>query len=417
MIGRRVLAAALFLAGTLLPPAPAAAAAAPGPGAAPSEKSAAAIKRDIARRSRILKEHERDLDALKKERESYDRSIKRLDRRLSLTESQIRIVSGQIAGYRAQISDLENLEELSRKRLRAMVRNLYVAGNDSPLKILLGGAEPGRSDRYLTYCRVLARQRRGLIADMEKSEADLKRNQAKLEGKRREFSGLKREYDRSMAALSRERTASKSKEESLRSDIVAEKKQIEAQEKALREIERTIAARKAELARKRKEEERKALESARLKAEREGRNSEQAVREEKEKLARSGALHGLGKNLPRPAAGRIIRNFGDTRFTSTKWTGVVISGSPGGSVTAVAPGDVLYAGWLNGWGNIIIIDHGRDYLTIYANNGANLAASGARVRTGEVIARIGNSGGLPDHSLYFEIRKNGAPLDPRKFFR
>jgi septal ring factor EnvC (AmiA/AmiB activator) len=72
---------------------------------------------------------------------------------------------------------------------------------------------------------------------------------------------------------------------------------------------------------------------------------------------------------------------------------------------------------MNGWGNIIVIDHGADYLSIYANNKANLVRSGQRVQCGDVIATAGNSGGLETNSLYFEIRKNSVPLNPRNFLK
>jgi septal ring factor EnvC (AmiA/AmiB activator) len=81
-------------------------------------------------------------------------------------------------------------------------------------------------------------------------------------------------------------------------------------------------------------------------------------------------------------------------------------------VHAVAAGRVVYADWLRGFGNLIIVDHGKQYMTIYGNNQAVLKRAGDLVKAGEVIASAGNSGGNEQSGLYFEIRHQGRAFDP-----
>jgi septal ring factor EnvC (AmiA/AmiB activator) len=81
-------------------------------------------------------------------------------------------------------------------------------------------------------------------------------------------------------------------------------------------------------------------------------------------------------------------------------------------VKAVAGGRVVFADWLRGFGNLMIIDHGSAYMTLYANNEALYKRVGDPVRSGETIATVGNSGGNPDSGLYFELRHEGKALDP-----
>jgi septal ring factor EnvC (AmiA/AmiB activator) len=84
----------------------------------------------------------------------------------------------------------------------------------------------------------------------------------------------------------------------------------------------------------------------------------------------------------------------------------------GAEVKAVADGRVVFADWLRGFGNLIIIDHGSQYMTIYGNNEALLKRAGDVVKTGDVIANAGNSGGNEQSGLYFEMRHQGRAFDP-----
>jgi len=83
----------------------------------------------------------------------------------------------------------------------------------------------------------------------------------------------------------------------------------------------------------------------------------------------------------------------------------------------VADGEVVFSDWLRGFGNLIIIDHGQGYLTVYGNNDALFKSNGEQVVAGEVLAAAGDSGGNPEPGLYFEIRHQGRPVDPLDWIR
>jgi septal ring factor EnvC (AmiA/AmiB activator) len=381
------------------------------------EKSIASLKKDIERRTEIIKNHENDLMYLKRERQNYDQSIKLLDMKLSITENKIKLVSSQIIELENQISDLETLNDSNIQMLKNMVRQLYMFGENPGIKIILGNDNVSEYDRYMTYYQILAEQRKEIISNIAKNQTELRNSKQYLERKKTELSELRTEYDRNLGSLNKERTQRKFMEDALQSNINNEKQQLKKQEDALKELEKAIETKKLELAKKRKQAELKAIADAKAKAKKEGRDTEKAAREEKESFAKRNNLNGLGKNLPWPVKGSVIKKFGQVRFTSTKWTGLLIACNEGNSVSSISAGDVLYSGWMNGWGNIIVIDHGADYLSIYANNKANLVRSGQRVQRGDVIATAGNSGGLETNSLYFEIRKNSVPLNPRNFLK
>ena len=83
--------------------------------------------------------------------------------------------------------------------------------------------------------------------------------------------------------------------------------------------------------------------------------------------------------------------------------------------SAVADGRVVYADWLRGFGNLLILDHGKGYMSLYANNEALLAQVGEKVRGGEPVAQVGASGGSEESGLYFELRRDGKPFDPLRW--
>ena len=95
-----------------------------------------------------------------------------------------------------------------------------------------------------------------------------------------------------------------------------------------------------------------------------------------------------------------------------RWYGVLISALIGQKATAVHDGQVIFADWLRGYGQLIIIDHGDDYLTLYAHNQSLLKQEGSFVVAGEQLALIGQTGGQSTPALYFEVRFKGRPQDP-----
>jgi len=126
----------------------------------------------------------------------------------------------------------------------------------------------------------------------------------------------------------------------------------------------------------------------------------------------SESARGLAKNLPQPVPGEIQGSFGRENPDGDVWRGVVIRAAEGTQVKSVAAGRVVYADWLSGFGNLLIIDHGEQYLTVYAYNQSLLKEVGDVVTKGEAVALVGATGGQVESGLYFEIRHEGKPVNP-----
>jgi septal ring factor EnvC (AmiA/AmiB activator) len=125
--------------------------------------------------------------------------------------------------------------------------------------------------------------------------------------------------------------------------------------------------------------------------------------------------------LKMPVKGKIIQFYGtytDTRFNLVNFrSGINIKADRGEPVHAVFKGTTLYASWFKGYGNMIIIDHGDHYYTVYAHAEELFKQKGDPVEAGEVIATVGDSGSVNGPGLHFEVRYHGKPVDPMHWIR
>ncbi|MEO6985728.1 MAG: peptidoglycan DD-metalloendopeptidase family protein [Paralcaligenes sp.] len=270
------------------------------------------------------------------------------------------------------------------------------------------------------------RERQQILAKIE-SQLKVQRTQAQtLEHNDQRLGKLITGLD---AAIAQQREAERLAQEQRRAEAErrAEKARREALERK-REIQRQQeAARQAQDKAQNQQDERDAkmareqVEQARAKA----RVAEQAAREadkakpatakqapEAQSAQARSAGGGLKKGLRFPVQGEVQGRFGMGRPDGGLWRGIVLRAAAGTPVHVVADGRVVYANWLSGFGNIMIVDHGDKYLSIYAYNQSLLKRVGDIVHAGETIATVGSSGGQVESGLYFEIRHQGTPVNP-----
>ncbi|MDO5668153.1 MAG: peptidoglycan DD-metalloendopeptidase family protein [Alcaligenaceae bacterium] len=179
-----------------------------------------------------------------------------------------------------------------------------------------------------------------------------------------------------------------------------EQSQQQLSQARLQQENAEIEAAKARLAKER------ALEAQRL----------EAQAREDERKARSLAAstnNGIPQGAPWPLRGSLQGQFGRTRpDTGGVWRGILIKANAGAPVKAIAGGTVVFADWMRGFGNLIIVDHGNDYMSVYGYNQSLSRKVGEAVRSGQTIARAGSTGGQVEPALYFEIRRGSQPIDP-----
>ena len=169
--------------------------------------------------------------------------------------------------------------------------------------------------------------------------------------------------------------------------------------------------------------------AAKARAEREAREA-QAVRDRQQDASRKGTTYkpteserslmsrtgGLGS--PRgqaywPVRGTLLHRYGEQLQGELRWKGMVIAASEGTEVKAIADGRVILADWLQGYGLVVVVEHGKGDMSLYGYNQSALVSVGTQVRAGQPIALVGSSGGQGRPSLYFEIRRQGQAVNPQ----
>jgi septal ring factor EnvC (AmiA/AmiB activator) len=141
------------------------------------------------------------------------------------------------------------------------------------------------------------------------------------------------------------------------------------------------------------------------------------VEREPEPTVRRVAFSSLRGKLSLPVRGELTGRFGAPRGAGIEAKGVFIRAPEGKPVKAIAAGQVVFADWMRGFGNLLIVDHGDAYLSIYANNESLLKQVGEIVTAGESVATTGSSGGNEETGLYFEMRHLGRAFDPLRWVR
>ncbi|CAM4438575.1 MAG: Murein hydrolase activator EnvC [Legionellaceae bacterium] len=126
----------------------------------------------------------------------------------------------------------------------------------------------------------------------------------------------------------------------------------------------------------------------------------------------------LSGKLPWPTKGMIVKRFGSAiDISGLKTNGVLLSAPIGQAVQAIYPGKVVFADWLQGFGKLIILDHGKGFMTLYGRNSRLVKKTDDIVSAGDLIANVGNNSGQEQAGLYFEIRHNGRPMNPENWCR
>jgi len=307
--------------------------------------------------------------------------------------AELAALDRQRARHRTRLVDLarrrgktgDNLRDL-RTSLARYVRAAYATGRQDQFKLLLNQENPATLSRALTYYAYFNRERaeriHALAMDLQ-NLADIEDSIA------RDTARLARLQERK--ATARDRLADQRRR---RRDVIArlarELGDQNARLERLRQDEQTLAELVAGLAR----------ELADIPADQ----------------TRQVPFRTLKGKLPWPSAGNIRHRFGTPRGSGDlSWKGVLVTARPGTPVHAISHGRVAFADWLRGFGLLMIIEHGDGYMSLYGHSESLFKDVGDWVEAGEIIGKVGDSGGRKMSGLYFEIRHLGTPVDPMRW--
>lgn len=397
-----------------------------------------ALKRDITR-TEAAKSHAADALA------HSEVAISDANRTLHELAVDQRQIEAKIARLSAEQDRLANAIVDQQQRLSTLLREQYMGGNEDRIKLLLSGDNPNRINRDLQYMGYVSQAQARLIDGLRTNLQAIDKNKLATEEAKYELDEVAQEQRAQKAVLEQEKGRRAALLAQLSSRLTAQRKEagnVERDEQRLAGLVDRLARlieeqRKADAA---AAEKRRQEQLARAKAKNDaasakmsslktpGRNPDAIDDDEppskllgrNELAPESGVQDGvsgrafvsLRGQLRLPVRGELVARYGSKRGDGPSWKGLFIRAPEGAEVKAVAAGQVVFAEWLRGFGNLIIIDHGNQYMTIYGNNQAVLKHAGEAVRTGDVIASAGNSGGNEQSGLYFEMRHQGRAFDP-----
>jgi murein hydrolase activator len=369
--------------------------------------------------------------------------------------------AGRIARLQKELTQLTAEVDLQKARLSKLLRQQYVAGNEDRIKLLLSGDNPNRINRDLQYLGYVSLAQARLIESLRADMAAVEKNKTDTQDAKDELDEIALEQRDQKAVLEREKAKRATLVAQLSSRLSTQRKEagnIQRDEQRLGGLVDRLAKmieeqRRAEIAAENRRRQQAAA-AERARAEKLRQQQAQRRQQQQQQQARNAAkgrpapagnpdaidadenpntttaknelpapppiqagvfpasFPALRGQLHMPVHGDLAARFGANRGDGPSWKGLFIRAPEGAEVKAVAAGRVVFAEWLRGFGNLIIVDHGSQYMSIYGNNQSLLKRAGDAVRAGDVIASAGNSGGNEQSGLYFEMRHQGRAFDP-----
>ena len=372
-------------------------------------------QRDLQQTQKRLKEERQKAADARKREASVLSELEAIDGRLAEKRKQVATLDGRIRRAQADMGELQGeigrlqarrsgQEEVLGRRLRALYK-LQAQGGVLP--IVLSGDDPVTQAVQLRHLTTLATVDARLIREYRVTSEAMADRKSRLEARGKELASLRSDAERERLEVDQEAA----KRRALLSRIQDERAYHDRMVSELSEATRRLEAFIHDL----QEKQRRAVAKAPAPS-----RPVRPAPGDSPGVSGSGfaALRG---RLAWPADGRVVAEYGpqvNPRFgTKTFRNGIDIEAHEGSSIAAVFPGHVVYTGWFRGYGNLIIVDHGGEYYTVYAHAADIRVAEGDDVKQGQIIGTVGDTGSLQGPRLYFEVRHEGKPQDPAQWLR
>jgi septal ring factor EnvC (AmiA/AmiB activator) len=324
-------------------------------------------------------------DATRAMREA-DQAVDREARALREIDAGLLVQEEELVRLESEKASLEQSLHKQRDALAQLLRSAYALGRHEQLKLLLAQDRVDELARVLAYHRYFQRDRSGRIEALLGELRDLAELGKAVVAQRETLATTRSAQEQRIAELE----AQRGERRALLGRLDLQFRDAQARLTALGRDERALVKLLASL-RDVFADIPKQLDQSRPFAQRRGA-------------------------VQLPLQGRVIGAIGASLPDGRRSQGWLFGAEAGTRVAAVAPGRVAFADWLKGYGLILILDHGDGYMSLYAHNDSLLREAGEWIGAGDALTVVGTSGGQKDAALYFELRRNGQPLDPKAWF-
>lgn len=340
------------------------------------------MKQEISRQSSVLSKQKKELTSLQSSLRKHELSIANASKKARRAEKDLDDVKLSISKLKQQQSELAQQQIGQIEILKDLLVNYYLTSRNNQLSNVLSGDDVTKIDRMTQYAQRISEARVGAISQLEFTTMQLKEKEATLLKQQQRQSEL-------LAQYKKEKTTLQTSQNKRKNTVSSIKKRISNENGYLNELQQN--------------EKRLKVAIAKAKA--------------KNNVPMDGIARQKGR-LPWPIDNpKTLHSFGTKQTGQLTWKGMVLASEYGAPVKAVDSGKVVFADWLRGYGLMVLIDHGKGDMTLYGYNQSLMKKEGDKVRAGETIAVVGDSGGQDRPSLYFEIRRNSKAQNPRSWLK
>jgi len=350
------------------------------------QKKLQQVKQELIQINQNLNKTKKIKSKEQKKIKAFDAEISKLSRKLRQLRTKKTATNKEVTELKEKNAYLEGEISKNTAAVSAMSRAIYLQGDDNYLKILMNQGSASEQSRMRIYSEYFYRAFETSQAKLTKDLLESEKINRALEAKLEEYTKLLKENKKQAKVLEASRKKKKAYIAKLNREIKSNKRKVASLASSQKTLEKLVRALK-----KRKH------------------------REKLQKLSGMSFAKHKGK-LQWPVKGKISRKYGQSRSSGgLKWRGVLLDAKSGEKVKAIDGGTVVFSDWLSGYGFVVIIDHGKNYMSLYGHNQSLLKSVGEKVLSGDVIAEAGSSGRLGKTGLYFEIRRKGKPVNPVKW--
>ena len=325
-------------------------------------------------------------------RKTYLKELAKIEKAISDTVNHLKKAEDSIKQQETKLAQLEeqvsvqaaNIDK-QQQQLSTQMRALYQYGRQNPLQLLLNQDNPQQLAGLLRYQDYINRYRFDYINKIRENIALLETQKQRVLQQKADLEQMRSKLRQQQAQLAKQQAQQQALIDSLAKSILTDKqkmKELQANRQSLTKLVKKI-------------------------------KSEQL-------LDQSSALSfdKMKGKLPWPVKGSIAKHFGEqVNESKLTFNGTLIDAPEKRAVRAIHAGRVVFSDWLRGFGLLIIIEHNNGYMSLYAHNRSLQKEVGESVNTGDIIASVGHSGGVPQSSLYLEVRHNGKPENPEKWMK
>lgn len=341
------------------------------------------LRQQIQQTQQTIRQAEGEMGGVQQTLMQAEKEISHIGRRLHIIRKDYALQQKHHEKLQVAVEERQNGLDVEQQKLGALLRSAFLMDRHGDIRLLLNQQSPALFSRMISYHEYFNRQRIAQIDRVNKKLADLAAARHELNLQTSALQRLKSKREQQLARLER----FKEQKQGVLARIVDSIKddsgllsQLRKDEQSLKDILKSLTDLLSDIPLG---------------------------------VDRKKTFSSLRGKLLWPSSGQLTTRFGSQRGTTGKtWSGVVIGAERGQDVKAVARGRVAFSDWLRGYGLLVIIDHGDDYMSLYGHNESVFKDTGEWVEAGDIIASVGDSGGQTQSGLYFEIRKGGKPLNP-----